>query len=304
MRYALLVMLIVAQTLAFGLLEGSNFASAGGAPIYFATYLQNALMRQAPLLILAAAVALTMSRDRGVDCSSGSIAMIAAYAMLRLADASTFYYLALPAGLGAAIACGLVNATLIRRLNAAPLLITLATMVALYCAALSLPMRVDLLSPYRISGLPSLRRAEVIGPIAAGLFVTLILLKHYTPVMRHVLWLYGLSALIAGLAAVVHIAAEAELKPNVLLGYQMAAVVAALLGGARFQNGGGSMITALLAAINLTILYEGMISVEVHLGQAMPIEAQHAAWTATAVVGLIVVAIHFAIDHRKAKKTG
>lgn len=270
MRSLILGLMIGAMTVGFGLLEGSDPDAAGGVVLYFVNYLAMAIEHSGALLLITAAVAITMRRDRGVDFSAGAVCVLTAAVMHRAGLNLWMPLVATGAVMGVAI--GALNALLIRRVRTAPMLITLGTMILAYCAALAITKHAPAESMHARGTMAMLSRPIVIVPASIALFAGLMLLRRFAPLTANVWALYTLGGLIAGGAAVIHLAALGRAAPNLMIDLELTAVVAALLGGMRLTESRGSLAAAGLAAINLAVLREGCISLQVRLGEAIPLE--------------------------------
>jgi ribose/xylose/arabinose/galactoside ABC-type transport system permease subunit len=301
MRSMILGVMILVLTVGFGLVEGSNPQAAGGVGLYFFSYLAAAIEHSGALLLIVGAVAITMRRDRGLDLSAGAVCVLAAAVMHLLSARVLFWPVAAPIGIGLAVGVGALNGLMIRRVRTAPMLITLAMMILAYCAALAIVKQTTAPPLYSNAALSMLSRPIVVGPVAVGLFIGLILLERFTPLMRNVGALYTLAGLIAGGAALVHLSAHGQCIPARMIDLELAALVAALLGGMRLTESRGSLPAAGLAAINLAVLREGCISLQVRLGDALPLDPRAVYLLALTGVALLILGIRWRNARRTAR---
>ncbi len=186
-------------------------------------------------------------------------------------------------------ACGLANGVMIVGLRVHPFIITLGTMAVLrgtvFVASggqsltgipdsfgtgfFKAPMLIGKLAVYPVPMLIMLLVA-----IAGHLVLTRVVLgrrvyavggnetaAYYAgiPVGRVKIIIYTLCGLCAGLSACVYIGYYAAVEPNAGDGYELNVIAAAVIGGASLSGGRGSALGAVLGAILIQLIANGMI---------------------------------------------
>ncbi|QNN21396.1 hypothetical protein HED60_03615 [Planctomycetales bacterium ZRK34] len=301
MRLMLLVLSIIAMTVGFGLLEGSDPQSAGGVGIYFAQYFATSLEHSGAMLLIVAAVAITMRRDRGADLSAASVCVLAAAVMHYATSYMPLWAAAVPIGLAMAVGLGGFNALLIRRVRTAPMLITLGMMLLAWCGAMVVVKQTAADPLYSDRLLAQLVRPVFIGPLAGGVFAMLYLLQRFTPLIHRAWALYPLSGLLAGGAALMHLSAHGQAQPDLIIDLELAGFVAALLGGMRLTETRGCLLAALLAGMNLAVLREGCISLQARLGDGLPLSPRAVNLLALTGLALLILGIRWRKARRAAR---
>lgn len=195
------------------------------------------------------------------------------------------------AGVGAL--CGALNGAMIVGLRVHPFVITLGTMAALRGAAFLLPKKT--MGTQSIGGFPpgftrGFFKAELLGVnpvpvlfmLAVGGAGTLALSRltigrqiyaiggnetaaRYAgiPVGRVKLIVYTLCGLLAGLSACVDIGYGGAAQTGAGAGYELRVIAATVIGGASLAGGRGSAIGAVLGAILIELIGNGMVILEI-----------------------------------------
>lgn len=212
----------------------------------------------------------------GIDLSCASILAFSASVMGLLMRSSGGISLPVIACLSVALVLGAGNAFLITRLNAPPIVATLATLSLYRMQAMKM---VTLISP-----LP--RGYSLLGSGWAAFVVFLILLGAAmlalarTPWGRHVYavggnptaarlsgvrvewtigWTYIASAFTAGVAGLVASATLNSVQGNMFLGYELDAVAAVVIGGTSIAGGRGGVLGTAIGAAIMAALRNGLI---------------------------------------------
>jgi len=219
----------------------------------------------------------------GIDLSVGAVLGLTSVITALCLRSGVIVPLAVLAGLTAAAGMGALNGLLVARFNVAPFIVTLGTMSMARGAATVLT------SGYFLSGLPpafiAIGRGQWFG-IPHPVFVVLglllafdLLLRRWKPthdafyagqnpaaarlsginVGRLVFWAYVASAVAAGLSAVF-------MTSRLAMGYarfgdlaELRAIAAAVLGGASFRGGTGSIVGAALGVLLLAVIMNGFV---------------------------------------------
>lgn len=220
---------------------------------------------------------------RGIDLSVGAVLALSGVVMTLALRNGWPVPAAIAAGFLLAAGIGALNGLLVARLRLAPFIVTLGTM------SMARGTAVVLTSGYMISGLPepfiAIGRAEWLG-VSLPVWIVVVLLPAFDRLVRR--WrplhdaffvggnreaarLSGLPA--AGLTAAVYVvsalwAALAALFMTSRLGMgyakfgelaELRAIAAAVLGGATFGGGAGSVAGAALGVLLLAIVMNGFV---------------------------------------------
>ncbi len=231
-------------------------------------------------LAMAATLVLVVG---GIDLSLGAVLALSSVVTTLSLRSGVPIPLAIAAGLGVAAAVGALNGLLVTRFRLAPFIVTLGTMSLARGAA------VVLTSGYMVAGLPpaflALGRERLLFlPVAIWIVVALllfghVLLRRYRPLHdafyvgqnREAARLSGLradaltasiyvtSAVLAGVAALF-------MSSRLGMGYarfgelaELRAIAAAVLGGAAFSGGAGSILGSALGVLLLALIQNGFV---------------------------------------------
>jgi ribose transport system permease protein len=105
------------------------------------------------------------------------------------------------------------------------------------------------------------------------------------PVARVRIWVFALSGLLAGVAAFTEAARFNSVNSgNAGVYLELYAIAAAVIGGARMEGGGGSILGSVIGSLLLGVIFNVMVHAEWH-GHAIPSQAQ-----GVVTGGIIVVA--------------
>lgn len=266
-----LMVLVVSGLLALAeprFLNASNLVSVGTGMIYD--------------LPVAAGMTLVLALG-GIDLSVGAIIGLTSVVTAMYLRSGGSVVLAVPIALAAAGGAGALNGLLVARFRVAPFLVTLGTM------SIARGTATVLTSGYYLSGLPpayiEIGRGQLLGvpyPVFVVLGVVVVfdvLLRRWKPlhdayyagtnppaalfsgidVGRLVFAGYVASALAAGLSAVF-------MTSRLAMGYarfgelaELRAIAAAVLGGASFSGGTGSILGAALGVLLLAVISNGFV---------------------------------------------
>ncbi len=281
-QFLLLVALVI-LVIFFGIKTSSFLASSE---------INNILNNFGELILLAVAETYVIVSG-GIDLSVGSNAsfsgVIGAMVMEHMISANLPIALNLVVGTIicalAGLAVGLVNAALIHWARLVPFVATLATLGAMGGLAIVLthgePIGLQntaaLVNQADLAFSPTAIAAIVITVIAA-LWLHLTRYGRYTyaigssafaaraagiNVRRHLVSVYGLSGLLAGLAGMVFYMNLGSAAPTAGLNYELQAIAAVVIGGVSLTGGFGRMTGTILGALILTVVYSGLIQLNV-----------------------------------------
>lgn len=227
----------------------------------------------------------------GIDISFPAMTIISQYVMVTLIQGTTGNFalaFALAGGLG--LLLGLINATLVNRLNVPSIIITISTLNIFYGLLLYLTKGVWLYSypewfeegvmlfkftaadgyDYGLS-LPILTLLAVVALTGFIMNKTSIGRMIYAMggnreaasrmgfgIFKMQLFVYGYMGLMSGVAGVVQSATVLTVAPDSLLGYELTVLAAVVLGGTSIVGGRGTLLGTLLGVILLAVLQNGL----------------------------------------------
>lgn len=233
----------------------------------------------------------------GIDLSIGSIyglsALVGALALTALTgpgnDQAVSALVAVPVGLFVAgavgAACGAANGLMIVGLRVHPFVITLGTL-AIYRGVLFVISKGESVGGFPQTYTSGFFKAEILGvypvPVifmlavaAIGWFVltrTVFGRRVYAiggnetaaryagiPVGRVKIAVYAITGFLAGLAAAIYLGYLGGADPNAGFGYELQVIAATVIGGASLMGGRGTAIGAVLGAIIIQLINNGMI---------------------------------------------
>jgi ribose/xylose/arabinose/galactoside ABC-type transport system permease subunit len=218
----------------------------------------------------------------GIDLSVGSLVAFSGVVMASLLQHNFSLPLALAAGLGVGLACGLVNGALVTRGKLPPFIATLGMMSVARGAAL-------LFTDGRpISGFAESFRWIATGevlhvPVPVLIMIAVYVAAHFTlhrtkfgrylfaiggneeaallsgvPVVFHKTMVYGACGLLSALAAVILTARLNSAQPIGGIGYELDAIAATVIGGTSLMGGQGSVLGTLVGALIMGVLRNGL----------------------------------------------
>lgn len=221
----------------------------------------------------------------GIDLSVGSMMGLSAVVMGALwRDAGLSMPLATAIALLVGLLGGTLNAAMITRLKAPPLIVTLGTFSLFRGVAEGLTRGIENYSGFSPSFL-FLGQGYVWGFIPTQLFILVPAIAgvwwwlHRTAwgrsfyavgfsqegsryagikVRRRLNFVYCLSGLTASLAAVIYVAHLGQAKSDAGTGYELAAITAVVLGGASIFGGRGTVLGTVLGLFAIVILQNGL----------------------------------------------
>jgi ribose transport system permease protein len=274
------------------------------------------------LLIIAVGMTFVIITS-GIDLSVGSVlvfsGVIAAKVMLALGGEGWGAIGAgLVAGVAAGLAWGVVNGVLVTKARVPPLIVTLGTLGMAYGSALLITGGIDVRGvPLELTttiGIGQLRGVPYVVIIAAVVTaigaVTLSMTRfgRYTyaigsnaeaarragiNVDRHLIKVYGLSGLLAGVAGMVSLARFATTTIGGHSTDNLAAIAAVVLGGTSLFGGIGTVLGTVVGVFIPAVLQNGFVILGVQ-----PF------WQQVAVGAILVVAVYIDQLKRRAQERG
>ncbi|WP_433869524.1 ABC transporter permease/substrate-binding protein [Saccharopolyspora sp. CA-218241] len=253
----------------------------------------------------------------GIDLSVGSVAGLAGIVTgWAVAGAGLPLWLAVPLGLAAGAAAGLVSGVLVTAGRVPPFIATLAML----SVARGLALVIADGRPISVGGwLGELGSGELFGflpypvlvMVVIGLLTALVLRRTYAgramyaiggnaeaarlsgiKVTRQKLLIYALSGLFAAVAGILLTARLASAQPEAGTGYELDAIAAVVIGGASLAGGVGSALGTFLGALVLAVLRNGLNLLDV------------SAFWQQVVIGAVIAAAVLFDTLRQRRRTG
>lgn len=271
----ILLIVLVGECLIFSA-TGSNFLTSGNA---------FEITRLAVEIGLLALVMTPIIITGGIDLSVGSMMGLSAVVMGALwRDAGVSMPVAIVITLLVGLLGGALNAAVITKLKAPPLIVTLGTFSLFRGIAEGLTRGIENYSGFSPSFL-FLGQGYVFGVIPTQLFILIPAIiavwwwLHRTAfgrsfyaigfsregaryagikVRRRLNFIYCLSGLAASLAAVIYVAHLGQAKSDAGTGYELTAIAAVVLGGASIFGGRGTVLGTVLGLFAIVILQNGL----------------------------------------------
>ena len=264
--------ILLAICILFALLS-PNFLSAGNAVN---------ILRQASINIVLATGMTFVILTGGIDLSVGSVLAVSAVVGVLVSLVPVVGWLAVPVALLTGLLLGLINGALITFLNVPPFIVTLGTLTALRGAAflvangttvINRDLNFAWIGNSYVGPLPWLVIIALLV-VAASWFVlrqTVLGVQIYAvggseraarltgiKVNRVLLFVYGVSGLLAGLAGVMSSSRLYSATGMLGQGYELDAIAAVILGGTSFTGGIGTIVGTLFGALIIAVLNNGL----------------------------------------------
>ena len=271
----ILLIVIAVECLVFAL-TGNNFATTGNV------FEISRLSVEIGLLALAMTPIIITG---GIDLSVGAMMGLSAVVLGGLwRDAGVPLPLAIGITLMIGLLGGALNAAMITRLKAPPLIVTLGTFSLFRGIAEGLTRGIENYSGFSPSFL-FLGQGYVGGTVPTQLFIFIPVIAlfwwwlHRTTfgrsyyaigfsqegsryagikVRRRLNFMYCLSGLLSSLAAVIYVAHLGQAKSDAGTGYELTAIAAVVLGGASIFGGRGTVLGTILGLLAIVILQNGL----------------------------------------------
>jgi len=271
----ILLIVIAVECLLFAF-SGNNFATTGNA---------FEITRLSVEIGLLALIMTPIIITGGIDLSVGSMMGLSAVVMGGLwRDAGLSMPVAIAITLVVGLLGGALNAAMITKLKAPPLIVTLGTFSLFRGIAEGLTRGIENYSGFSPSFL-FLGQGYVGGVVPTQLFIfvpaiiffwwwlhrTAFGRSYYAigfsqegsryagiKVRRRLNFMYCLSGLLSSLAAVIYVAHLGQAKSDAGTGYELMAIAAVVLGGASIFGGRGTVLGTILGLLAIVILQNGL----------------------------------------------
>ncbi|MBD2560196.1 MULTISPECIES: ABC transporter permease subunit [Nostoc] len=240
------------------------------------------ILRQASINIVLATGMTFVILTGGIDLSVGSILAVSAVVALLVSLLPALSWAAVPAALLAGLLLGLLNGALITFLDVPPFIVTLGSLTALRGVAFLIARGTTLINRdinfawvgnTYVGPLPWLVIIALLAVIASWFVLrqTVLGVQIYAvggneraarltgiKVNRVLLFVYGISGLLAGLAGIMSASRLYSASGILGQGYELDAIAAVILGGTSFTGGIGTIGGTLLGALIIAILNNGL----------------------------------------------
>lgn len=223
----------------------------------------------------------------GIDLSVGSMmalcGMVAGLIMTKhgtVVPTVPLMWLGTLAGLGTGLVCGLLNGTLVTKLNLPPFIVTLGTMSAFrgFSYVMNEGMMFDV-PTYTFLGQSTIASIPInvlifLGIALAGFFILRYMpLGRYTyaigsnrqaayhagvNVNRNLLAIYTLTGLFVGIAAMIATSRTVSAQPTAGLSLELDIIAAVVIGGASLSGGRGTVIGTIIGTLLISFLRNGL----------------------------------------------
>jgi ribose transport system permease protein len=240
------------------------------------------IFRQASVNIVLATGMTFVILTGGIDLSVGSILAVSAVASLIVSLIPGFGWAAILAGLLTGLALGLLNGALIALLDVPPFIVTLGSLTALRGGAFLIAngttvfnrdLNFAWIGNTYLGPFPWLVVIALLTVLASWFVLrqTVLGVQIYAvggneraarltgiKVNRVLLFVYGLSGLLAGLAGIMSASRLYSATGTLGQGYELDAIAAVILGGTSFTGGIGTIGGTLLGALIIAVLNNGL----------------------------------------------
>jgi rhamnose transport system permease protein len=255
------------------------------SPYFLDLYnLSDATVNFSEQAIIALAMALLIL-VRDIDLSVAAIIALCSLAMGECSDAGYGPAALVAVGLGAGALCGMLNGALVAGLGLPSIVVTIGTM-SLFRGVPQVVLGDQAITHYP-AAFESIGQGHVIEwppiPISFALFLCLAVIVgvvlHFTrfgraiyaigsnptaarfsglEVARTRFFLFVLSGILSGLAAVLLTARIGSTRPNIAIGWELTVVTMVVLGGVSISGGSGSILGVVLSTFVIGMLTWGM----------------------------------------------
>lgn len=219
----------------------------------------------------------------GIDLSIGSLlavsGMVGALVMGKMGMGMDAMLVGTAAGILTGVLCGLLNGVMITKLRLAPFIVTLGTMSIF--RGVSYVMNDG--QPYNVSEYSYLGNGIIAGvPVSVIMFVIIavvaFLTLRYTKlgryayaigsnrdaafhaginVDRNLIWIYTLTGLVTGIAAMIATSRTVSAQPTAGIGLELDIIAAVVIGGASLSGGRGTILGTIIGTMLISFLRNG-----------------------------------------------
>lgn len=263
---------LAALVVGFGIMS-ANFLSAGN--------ISNILVQSTILLLVALPMTLIIMTE-GLDLSAGAVLTFASIILASVSISTGSVWIGVLAGLGAGLAFGVLNGSLIAFLGIPPFIVTLGTLGVAQGLSLVVTDGQSIVGiPAVIEGLYSTSAFGIPLPIIISAIAYLLIhtLLYHTRFGTYIFALggnrealrlagvsdrtiliavYSLGGLMVGFAALLMTARMNAAHPTAAIGMEFDAIAAVAVGGTSFERGDGWLLGTLLGVLAVGVLRNGL----------------------------------------------
>ncbi len=217
----------------------------------------------------------------GIDLSVGSILGISGLFGCMAIEGGHSIPIAIAAGIGTGLLCGVLNGLMITQLRINPFIVTLGTLEAYRGLALVVSKGLP------VHGLPEafsfMGDGNLLGvPFSLWILAACAILMHFllentklgrysfaigsnsnaayyagVPIKFHLTAVYAIAGMLTGLAGMIEASRLMTGQPTAGQGYELEAIAAVVIGGGSLQGGEGSVVGTLIGAFIMGLLSNG-----------------------------------------------
>lgn len=263
---------LAALVVGFGIMS-PNFLSTGN--------ISNILVQSTILLLVALPMTLIIMTE-GLDLSAGAVLTFASIILASVSISTGSVWIGVFAGLGAGLAFGVLNGSLIAFLGIPPFIVTLGTLGVAQGLSLVVTDGQSIVGiPAAIEGLYSTSVLGLPLPIIISALAYLLIhaLLYHTRFGTYIFALggnrealrlagvsdrkilvavYSLGGLMVGFAALLMTARMNAAHPTAAIGMEFDAIAAVAVGGTSFERGDGWLLGTLLGVLAVGVLRNGL----------------------------------------------
>ena len=218
----------------------------------------------------------------GIDLSVGNIMVLSGVVMAQIINTSRNIPLAVAAGIGAAVACGVLNGFVIAKSKCIPLIITLGTSQVFYGLALTISGGRIMSFGGAFNAIGKTKLFDVF-PVMLFVLAAMVMLSYFLMnktkfgrrivaiggneknaflsginVTRYKIIIYTIAGFFCAIAAVIFSARIDSITANAGTGYETSALTAAIIGGVTFDGGKGTVSGAFLGCVLMGVISNAM----------------------------------------------
>ena len=195
----------------------------------------------------------------GIDLSVGNIMVLSGVVMAQIINTSRNIPLAVAAGIGAAVACGVLNGFVIAKSKCIPLIITLGTSQVFYGLALTISGGRIMSFGGAFNAIGKTKLFDVF-PVMLFVLAAMVMLSYFlmNNVTRYKIIIYAIAGFFCAIAAVIFSARIDSITANAGTGYETSALTAAIIGGVTFDGGKGTVSGAFLGCVLMGVISNAM----------------------------------------------
>ncbi len=267
--------------LPFATLIGLFIALTIATPHFLTVVNLSSVARQTAVINIMALGMTLIIISGGIDLSVGSILGISGLFGCMTIQSGHSIPVAIVAGIGTGLLCGLLNGIMITRLRINPFIVTLGTLEAYRGFALVVSKGLP------VHGLPDsfsyLGDGNLLGiPFSLWILAICAVLMHFllentkvgryafavgsnssaayyagVPIKFHLTAVYAIAGMLTGLAGMIEASRLMTGQPTAGQGYELQAIAAVVIGGGSLQGGEGSVVGTLIGAFIMGLLSNG-----------------------------------------------